>query len=51
MIATATIQPMLFGSQSPSEGMASPKGMPTAVAETAIIEPAKKQNISALTTL
>src|SRR5699024_5862768 len=48
---TVTIHPKLVGNQSPSVGIAIPNGSPTAVADTAIIAPARKQNIRALTTL
>lgn len=50
-IRTMTIQETLLGSQSLSSAMGKLKGMPTAVAETAIMEPARKQNIRALTRL
>src|SRR5699024_4039300 len=48
---TVMIHPKLVGNQSPSVGIAIPNGSPTAVADTAIIAPARKQNIRALTTL
>src|SRR5699024_7460382 len=48
---TVIIHPKLVGIQSPSVGMAISNGSPTAVAETAIMAPAKKQNIRAFTTL
>src|SRR5690606_2735096 len=46
---TVIPQPILFGYTAVSEGISRLKGIPAAVAETAIIEPAKKQNSAAFT--
>ncbi len=48
---TAITQPTLLGYMSFNDGMIILKGMPTAVADTAIMEPAKKQNNPAFTRL
>ncbi len=48
---TVMTQPTLVGSQSARPGMGMPNGIPTAVADTAIMEPARKQNMRALTML
>ena len=49
--STVNTHPRLFGNISVSEGIAMPKGIPTAVAATATMAPARKQNIKALTML
>ncbi|MBA7579380.1 hypothetical protein ES708_21250 [subsurface metagenome] len=46
---TTTIQLMLLGYISLNPGIGIPNGSPTAVADTAIIAPARKQNMRALT--
>ena len=45
---TTIIQPTLFGSQSDKPSIVILNGIPTAVAETEIIAPARKQNIKPL---
>src|SRR5690554_6739659 len=48
---TVITHPQLLGKISVREGMAKSNGIPTAVAETAIMAPARKQNKPALTKL
>ena len=48
---TVRTQPGVLGNQSDRVGISRSKGIPTAVAETAIIDPARKQNIKELTRL
>ena len=42
--STMSTKLVLLGIQSPSEGIGMSKGMPTAVADTVIMAPARKQN-------
>ena len=51
MIITTMIHVTLLGITSVSLGISIPVGTPTAVAETVIMEPAKKQNNTPLATL
>ncbi len=49
--STVTTHPTVFGYRSLSPGIAMSNGIPTAVAATEIIAPARKQNMRAFTML